>query len=383
MRVLILIYLVLLLMALVTGGSSLFPGSGTAKFTTIGQKIGGAPGRNQQKIGGAPERDQCQAALLSDLNVEECARRADHSFHLAKSDPLSTFSIDVDTASYTTVRRILLEGRLPPQGAVRIEEFVNYFSYDYSAPHGEHPISVNTDMARCPWQPQHHLVRIGIQGKTIAPEEMPPRKLPIANDVKVQVEFNPTQVQAYRLIGYENHLLEHHDCKDDAKNAEDIGAGHTVTALYEIVPPGVPLKAPITDALMYQEKSRPTPQADNKELMTVKVRYLRPGQKQSRLLTASVTLEDRPFEAASKDFRFAAAVASFAMLLRQSPHRGATGYAQVEQRTKAVVNGDDHPQRREFLHLVQTAHRLAQVDWSDLSNGQVAMTRPSRSRNAQ
>jgi Ca-activated chloride channel family protein len=99
-------------------------------------------------------------------------------------------------------------------------------------------------------------------------------------------------------------------------------------------------------------------------------------------LTASVTLEDRPFEAASKDFRFAAAVASFAMLLRQSPHRGEATFAEVEQWTKAVINADDHPQRREFLHLVQTAQRLAQVDLSDLSNGRIASTRPSRSRNA-
>jgi Ca-activated chloride channel family protein len=552
------IIVVLFFVALLAGSAIMFCGqNANTTFTTVGQKIGSAH-MGGSGVGGAPGRDHWQAAPSDRSNVEEYARRSDNSFHLAKSDPLSTFSIDVDTASYTNVRRILMQGRLPPQDAVRIEEFVNYFSYDYAAPQGEQPISVSTEVARCPWQPQHHLVRIGIQGKTIATQEMPPRNLvflvdtsgsmagwnrlpllkkslalltkqltrrdrvtiveyagraglvlpttpgdqhvrilaaldklhaagstnggegiqmayrlaeqsfikgganrvilgtdgdfnvgvtgselirlveskrdtgisltvlgfgmgnlkdatmeqlaqhgngfyayidtlaeaqrvflekigtliPIANDVKVQVEFNPAQVQAYRLIGYENRLLDHHDFNNDAKDAGDMGAGHTVTALYEIVPPGVPLKAPITDALKYQENSRPTPQSDNKELMTVKVRYLRPGEKQSRLLTATVTLEDRPFEAASKDFRFAAAVASFALLLRQSPHRGATSFAQVEQWTKAVVNGDDHPQRREFLHLVQTAQRLAQVELSDLSNGRIALTSPSRSRNA-
>ena len=549
---------VLLLVALMAAAAIMYYGqNANTTFVTVGQRIGSAHSGGAG-VGGAPGRDQWHAAPPNDFNVEEYARRSDNSFHLAKSDPLSTFSIDVDTASYTNVRRFLMEGRLPPKDAVRIEEFVNYFSYHYAAPQGEHPISVSTEMARCPWQPQHHLVRIGIQGKTIATEEMPPRNLvflvdtsgsmagwnrlpllkkslallarqltrrdrvtiveyagraglvlpttpgdqhakilaaldklyaegstnggegiqmayrlaeqsfikgganrvilgtdgdfnvgvtgselirlveskrntgiyltvlgfgmdnlkdatmeklaqhgngfyayidtmaeaqrvflekigtliPIANDVKVQVEFNPTQVQAYRLIGYENRLLEHHDFNDDAKDAGDMGAGHTVTALYEIVPPGVPFKTPNTDALKYQEKSRLTPQADNKELMSVKVRYLPPGEKQSRLLTATVTSEDRPFEAASKDFRFAASVASFAMLLRQSPHRGETSFAQVEQWTKAVINADDHPQRREFLHLVQTAQRLVRPNLSDVSNGRVALTKPSRSQYA-
>jgi Ca-activated chloride channel family protein len=466
---------------------------------------------------------------------EEYERRHDNPYHRAAQEPLSTFSIDVDTASYANVRRMLNEGKLPPHDAVRVEEFVNYFTYNYPAPEGEHPISINAESATCPWNSKHQLVRIGIQGKHIDAQRMPPRNLvflvdtsgsmasqnrlpllkkslallakqlnqrdrvtiveyagraglvlsptpgnqqqailaaldklyaegstnggdgiqmayryaqenfikgganrvilgtdgdfnvgltgaalvrfieekrnsgvfltvlgfgmgnykdatleklaqhgngthayvdsmaeaqrvfveqianlvPIANDVKVQVEFNPAHVQAYRLIGYENRLLNHQDFNNDAKDAGDMGAGHSVTALYEIVPHGVQIDMPKMNGLKYQEQAKLTLDAKGNEVLSVGVRYLPPTEKQSRLVTAVVTKQSRPFAEASRDFRFAASVASFAMILRESPHKGETSFAQVHQWAKAASGQDELGHRREFLRLVQAAERLS------------------------
>jgi Ca-activated chloride channel homolog len=467
--------------------------------------------------------------------TEEYERRNDNPFFLAANEPLSTFSIDVDTASYSNVRRMLNEGKLPPRDAVRVEEFVNYFAYNYPAPDGEHPIAINAESATCPWNPRHQLVRVGIQGKYIDAKRMPARNLvflvdtsgsmaapnrlpllkkalalltkqlnqrdrvtiieyagraglvlpttagdqhatilaaldklfaegstnggdgiqmaydmaqqafikgganrvilgtdgdfnvgltgaelirfieqkrdtgvfltvlgfgmgnykdatlenlakhgngthayidsmaeahrvfveqianlvPIANDVKVQIEFNPTQVQAYRLIGYEDRLLNHQDFSDDTKDAGDMGAGHSVTAFYEIVPHGVELKMPKAIALKYQKKAQPTHEAKSNEMMSVNVRYIPPQEKTSKLLTAIVAQDRRPFDEATRDFRFAASVASFAMLLRDSPYRGETTFAQVQGWAKTATGADEQGHRREFLRLVQAAERLA------------------------
>jgi Ca-activated chloride channel homolog len=467
-------------------------------------------------------------------SVEEYNRREDHPFLLAQREPLSTFSINVDSASYSNVRRMLLEGRLPPKDAVRIEEFVNYFSYQLPQPEGNDPIAISAEVAACPWQPEHRLVRVGLQGKRLNEEELPPRnfvflvdtsgsmnapnRLPllqqsllllarklraqdrvaivayagsaglvlpptrgddydaiytaiqrlqaggstnggagiqlayqtareafidgglnrvilgtdgdfnvgvtgaelvrlvenqrdsgiyltllgfgmgnlkdgtmeqlsrhgngqyayidtlaearrlfveqiaglttIAKDVKVQIEFNPRQVQGYRLLGYESRMLQHHDFNDDKKDAGEMGAGHSVIALYEVVPPGVKLDVPATDPLKYQQPSQPnTPSAD--ELMTVKVRYIPPDQQTSRLLSHAVNANKRPFAEASSDFRFAAAVASVALLLRDAPHKGGTTYADVFAWAKDAVMPDAQGYREEFLRLVRAAERLS------------------------
>jgi Ca-activated chloride channel family protein len=183
--------------------------------------------------------------------------------------------------------------------------------------------------------------------------------VPIANDVKVQIEFNPTHVQAYRLIGYENRLLNHQDFNDDSKDAGDMGAGHTVTALYEIIPHGVQLQLPKAPRLKYQQKFQPTLQAKGNDLMSVGVRYIPPTQKVSKLVTAVVTNERRPFANASVDFRFAASVASFAMLLRESPHRGQATFADVQAWAANATGPDEQGHRHEFVRLVDAAQRLA------------------------
>lgn len=465
-------------------------------------------------------------------NTEQYDRIIDNPFFLAAQAPLSTFSIDVDTASYSNVRRFLKENQLPPRDAVRVEELVNYFAYDYPQPVGEHPFSLSTEVAVCPWQPQHQLVRIGLQGKSIPADQMPARNLvflvdtsgsmnaanrlpllqqslrllvrqlnqrdrvsivayagsagqvlpptagnrqeaihaaiaklhaggstnggegivlayrlaqenfiaggvnrvilgtdgdfnvgvtgselirlveekrqtgvfltvlgfgmgnlkdatmeklaqagngqyayidtfaeahrvfvekvaglvPIAKDVKIQVEFNPTAVQAYRLIGYENRLLSTQDFNDDKKDAGDMGAGHSVTALYEIVPPGVQIDIPSTDKLRYQKTPEPAPASDSGELLNVKVRYTPPTAAQSILVTQPVQGNNRDAQESSRDFRFAAAVASFGMLLRDSQFKGQATFADVLQTAQQTAGNDSA--RREFVELVLVAQRL-------------------------
>lgn len=469
------------------------------------------------------------------FNTEEYDRNPDNPFHLAAQEPLSTFSIDVDTASYSNMRRFLMDKRLPPRDAVRVEEFVNYFTYQYPQPQGEHPIALIAETAVCPWNSKHQLVRIGIQGKNIDTENMPSRNLvflldtsgsmnapnrlpllqkslgmlvkqltnrdrvaivayagsaglvlpstpgdqhsvilqaidrlraggstnagsgivlayklaqdsfvpgganrvilgtdgdfnvgvtggelvrlieakrqtgvflsilgfgmgnlkdatmeklaqhgngqyayidtlaearkqfveqvaglvPIAKDVKVQVEFNPTLVQAYRLVGYENRLLKNQDFNDDSKDAGDMGGGHSVTALYEIVPPGEKVDVPKIDPLRYQEKTKPSAAAKSDELLTVKVRYLPPTEKQSKLLTLPIAKEVRKVEETSNDFRFTAAVAAFALLLRDSPHKGQANYDLVRQLARDACLPDFNGQREEFLRLVDIAAQLS------------------------
>ncbi len=466
-----------------------------------------------------------------DLIVEQ-------SFVPVREQPLSTFSIDVDTASYSKTRMYLLQqNALPPVDAVRIEELVNYFDYDYSPPVGDQPFSVNVEVANAPWHPQHRLARIGLKGREIRQQRPSsnlvflldvsgsmdyPNKLPlvkqglrlltsqlsendrvaivvyagaaglvlppthgdsrhqilealdqlhaggstnggegiqlayqvaqqnfikggvnrvilcsdgdfnvgttstgalvrlaeqqaqagvylsvlgfgmgnhndammeelsnkangnyafidseaearkvlceqinstlvtIAKDVKIQIEFNPAHVAAYRLIGYENRHLEAHEFNDDKKDAGEIGAGHTVTALYEIVPVGEAGEAgiPTIDPLKYQ-KVQPETTTGGDELLTVKLRYKQPDGDKSQLIVAPVLNTPVQFEQATSDFRFASAVAAFGMLLRKSDHLTNANYASILAIAQATRGEDKHGYRREFIEMVTAAGRLA------------------------
>jgi Ca-activated chloride channel family protein len=179
----------------------------------------------------------------------------------------------------------------------------------------------------------------------------------IAKDVKIQVEFNPAHVGAYRLMGYENRLLRNQDFNDDRKDAGEIGAGHTVTALYEIVPPGVDVNIAKVDALKYQRPA-PTPAstAGRDELMTVKLRYKAPDGDASRLIT--VPVKNRTSEL-SENVGFAAAVAEFGMLLRQSEYRGSSTHADAASLARRFRGADADGYRAEFVRLVELAESLA------------------------
>ncbi|MCD4826068.1 MAG: VWA domain-containing protein [Phycisphaerae bacterium] len=477
-------------------------------------------------------------------NREAYDRIVDNPFLAALGNPLSTFSIDVDTASYSNTRRMLNGGALPPRGAVRIEELVNYFPYDYAPPKtdSKRPFAVHTAVAVCPWQPKHKLVRIALKGKKIPAAKRPPsnlvflldvsgsmcddNKLPlvrksmkmlvdrlgendriaivtyaaktklvldstschkkaaiikaigqlisegrtdggegiqlaykvaaknfikngtnrvilcsdgdfnvgttssseltrlienkaktgvfltvlgfgmgnyqdnrleqladkgngnygyidtaaeakkllvdgltgtlitIAKDVKIQVEFNPARVAAYRLIGYENRMLKKEDFNDDKKDAGEIGAGHTVTALYEVVPVGqkTPAVAPAkVDTLKYLTPAKLTKAADGDEMLTVKLRYKLPAGEKSTLMQVALKDADGKIGRQDKDFQFAAAVAGFGMILRDSPYKGTYTLAAVEELAAAAKGKDPNGYRAEFIALVKKARKLKKI----------------------
>ena len=473
----------------------------------------------------------------SSWNTEDYKRIEDNRFLAALTNPLSTFSIDVDRASYSNVRRFLNEGRLPPPDAVRIEELVNYFTYDYVEPEGRDPFTIKADAAPAPWNPRHQLVRIGIQGKRYRSADIPPSnlvflidvsgsmmqsdKLPlvkqafhvlvnhlgeddrvaivvyagnaglvlpstsgsdketilsaidrleaggstaggagirlaydvarrnflpegnnrvilatdgdfnvgvssegdltrlieqrrkegtyltvlgfgtgnykdsrmelladkgngnyayidnmlearkvfgreltgtlftIAKDVKIQVEFNPARVRAYRLIGYENRLLAKEDFSDDTKDAGDLGAGHSVTALYEVVPVDSDEDFPLagSDSLRYQRPAIPA--VDHREeWLTVKLRYKPPQSEKSRLLAFPLS-DGQLHRRVEGDFAFAASVAEFGMLLRGSEFKGESSWGNVRELAHRGMGEDRDGLRSEFLELVGRATALA------------------------
>ena len=463
-------------------------------------------------------------------NTEEYKHKQDNQYQDTARSPLSTFAIDVDTASYSNMRRFINSGQLPPADSIRTEEMINYFTYDYPQPTGSDPIAVSSETGTCPWQPNHKLVMLGIQGKNIAAESLPPgnlvflidvsgsmdqpNKLPllktafkmmvkklrpedtvsivvyasqtgvvleptsgaerekiiqaidnlraggstaggagiqlayrlakenfrrdgnnrvilatdgdfnvgvssegelvriieekrndgiflsvlgfgtgnvkdnkmealadkgngmyayidnaqeaqkvmagqlagtlytIAKDVKVQVEFNPAKVKAYRLIGYENRLLDKQDFNNDQKDAGDMGAGHSVTALYEVIPADSPETTGSVDPLAFQRSEL----LASSDMLQVKVRYKEPAGSASKLLTLRV---DGANSSESTDrFRFAAAVAEYGLLLTKSEFKGQASYRQVQELATGARGSDPEGYRGEFVRLVEVAPLL-------------------------
>jgi Ca-activated chloride channel family protein len=205
-----------------------------------------------------------------------------------------------------------------------------------------------------------------LEARKVLVQEMGANLLTLAKDVKLQIEFNPARVKAYRLIGYENRLLAAEDFNDDKKDAGEMGAGHTVTALYEIVPPGVEGPevegtVPAVDALKYQ-KAQPAAGGNSAELLTVKLRYKQPTGDRSQLLSVPLPDASRSIDSASEDLRFAAAVAEFAHLLRESQHKGNASFDQVVDLAGKSLGRDPHGHRAEFLYLVKTARGMPKTE---------------------
>ena len=472
------------------------------------------------------------------LNTEEYESIVENRFLTATENPLSTFSIDVDGGSYSNVRRYLQQGQWPPSGAVRIEELINYFHYEYSQPTGDDPFSINTEIGECAWNPEHRLVMIGLQGKKIPVENLPasnlvflidvsgsmmePEKLPlvqrslamlvdqlrekdrvslvvyagnaglvmpptsgiekrkikdaiekleaggstaggagiqlaykvaeqhfvkggnnrvilctdgdfnvgpssdadlfdiiekekksgvfltvlgfgmgnykdskmekladrgngnhayidneneakkvlvnefggtlftIAKDVKLQIEFNPAIVQAYRLIGYENRMLNKEDFNNDSKDAGELGSGHTVTAIYEIIPVGVKNEFPESvDPLKYQKKMKEVKAVAGSEIMNIKFRYKTPDGEKSKLIEHALTYQPEAAEESSENFRFVSAVAQFGMLLRNSAFKQQSSFDKAYSIAKNSLGKDSEGYRSEFLNMIREAGRIA------------------------
>lgn len=485
-----------------------------------------------------PESQQLSAP--PPFNREGYDHIEESGFKKVTDHPLSTFSIDVDAASYSNVRRILNEGRMPEQGAVRIEEMINYFSYDYAPPVNNDPFAIHMELGPCPWNSSHQLALIGMQAKKIDVSELPPSnltflvdvsgsmmspdKLPlvqqslnlltdqlrsidrvslvvyagntglvlpptsgdrktaikeainrleaggstaggmgimlayktarenfirkgnnrvilctdgdfnvgmssddalenlieeerrsgvfltvlgfgrgnyqdakmqkladkgngnhayidqlgeakkvlvsefggtlftVAKDVKLQVEFNPALVAGYRLVGYEKRMLNDEDFNNDRKDAGELGSGHTVTALYEIVPRGVPMPAESNiDPLRYQKPAKAQQKGrSDEELLFVKARYKEPDGNESRLLSFALRNKSENVML-SDNFRFAAAVAGFGMLLRNSTYKGTADYASVRAQALQALGNDREGYRKEFISLVDKAQRQGLV----------------------
>jgi len=266
----------------------------------------------------------------------------------AVSRPTSTFAIDLDAASYADISRFLRQGALPPPSAVRVEELINHFDYQYPEPTGEHPLGVTVEQASCPWKPGHQLVRIGLTARGPRPG-VGATPVSVARQVRVQVMFDPLRVESYRLVGHESRLqalVQEHD------DGEELAAGQRVTALYEIEPGASSVG----------------------DLLRVKVRYSRLREQQSRVLVLPVTAKPRALASASADLRFAAAVAWFGRTLRgESPPgldplrsvlelaRGACFARSTRAPARLARRGrgaDCDGQRGRFLELVRIARRL-------------------------
>lgn len=471
-------------------------------------------------------------------NTEDYSTINENIFHDALKNPLSTFSIDVDAASYSNVRRFITSGQRPPQDAVRVEEMINYFDYDYAQPDGEHPFSINTEISTAPWNDKHKLVHIGLQGRDIPKQDLPAsnlvflidvsgsmsdeNKLPllktsfkmltkelreqdriaivvyagaagcvlpstsganqraildaldnlqaggstaggagirlayaiakenfieggnnrvilatdgdfnvgessnggmerlieekrkegvfltalgfgmgnykdskmeiladkgngnyfyidtileaqkalvkefggtlftIAKDVKLQVEFNPARVKAYRLIGYENRLLNDEDFNDDKKDAGELGSGHSVTALYEVIPVGVNSKFSKVDDLKYQKVKQEVTPATSNEILTVKFRYKKPTGSTSHLIEHPLLDKSVNLNQTSDNFKWSAAVAGFGMLLRESEYVKDYHYEDVVQLAQQARGIDKEGYRAEFIRLVESVRLLDQ-----------------------
>jgi Ca-activated chloride channel family protein len=198
------------------------------------------------------------------------------------------------------------------------------------------------------------------EAKKVLVDQLSGTLVTIAKDVKIQIEFNPAKVAAYRLIGYENRVLESEDFNDDKKDAGEIGAGHAVTALYEVVPVGVSTekRLPTIDPLKYQELPKQSPAAGSGELLTMKIRYKMPGQEESQLMEHVVYDSGATFDQVDQEFQFAAAVAGFGMLLRDSDHHGDWNYDSVMEVAQSSIGSDPHGFRKEFVELVSIARML-------------------------
>jgi Ca-activated chloride channel family protein len=205
----------------------------------------------------------------------------------------------------------------------------------------------------------YHYVDNLREARRVLVEQMAGTLVTIAKDVKIQVEFNPTKVAGYRLIGYENRMLAREDFNDDTKDAGEIGAGHTVTAVYEVVPAGQQVDSGSNEPLKYQqEPSNLSEAAASDELLTLRVRYKPPTSDTSTKLEFPVKDSDASYASASDDFKFAAAVASFGMLLRDSEHRGNATYDAVLELAAEGLGPDQHGYRAEFLEMVKRARSL-------------------------
>jgi hypothetical protein len=264
----------------------------------------------------------------------------EHPFVSVLSNPRSSFPILVEPASYSEVQRSINAGTVPPKETVRIEQMINYFSYDYPGPAADEPFSVQVDVATCPWAPSHRLARIGLRGRETSNDAQ--RGNVIARDAKIDVEFNPARVGSYRLIGYDRRSLRRENSNEEIGTGA-IAAGYTVTALYELVP------------VAQQIATR----QEGQTLLSGKLRFKKPsGNGEVQSIERSVTDDGVDFAQAHPDLKFAAAVAEFGMILLDSEYKGNGTFAAVLQWAEEGKGSDANRYRAGFIELVRKAQAL-------------------------
>ncbi len=313
-----------------------------------------------------------RGALFYAGNTPRRANTPDNDFVGVEESRKSTFPVDVNKDSYDQIRRALANNVLPAREDVRIEELVNFFAYRYPAPGAKDdaPVAQALEISQAPWAPSHRLVRVALKGREPGAAD---RLSAIAKDVKVEVIFNAAKVSSYRLIGFENPRLNPEEF--DRTEGVDIGAGHTITALYEVIPIGLEAARvadkPAADNPLFQRgvvvSSRlETPDQEQKltdELVLVSVAYRKPDSLFNLVRHAvfrGIDPEKR-FDEASADFKFAAAVAEYGMILRHSPHKGngTLGDVLAWAAAGAGSNADDpRGHRGEFLNVVRRTQAL-------------------------
>ncbi|GFI03255.1 hypothetical protein IMSAGC005_02087 [Lachnospiraceae bacterium] len=374
---------------------------------------------------GMEEESYAQSCYRTDVlieNTEEYSKWDEKGYSSVLNQPLSTFAADVDTASYSNLRRMITDGYLLdeiPEGAARVEEMINYFTYDYKEPKGSEPFGVTTVISQCPWNEEAQLLTIGLktqeidygdapaanlvflldvsgsmadsdklpllqeafgllaenltdkdngnyayidsfrEAKKVLQTEMTATLLTICKDVKFQVEFNPAVVERYRLIGYENRALDRKDFNDDTKDAGEIGAGHNVTAMYELIlkePLGTMSENEIED-LKYSDKykeelgtSGAGSKAMEEEWLTISIRYKKPAEDTSSLLQYPVDYDSYTYEP-GEDFKFAAAVAEFGLLASHNEYLENASVEHVVSVLKGMNLEDEY--KAEFEDLVK------------------------------
>ena len=248
------------------------------------------------------------------------------------------------TNSYTLVRQLINDGAWPFKGAVRIEEMINYFTYDYPQPKANEPFSISVDIATCPWESSHRLVRIGLKGAS-------------AQNLRMQPTFNPARVGSYHLIGYKA-------VNNDEIEVAGMSPGQSVTVLYEIVPVGAKANPAARDQVKSgASATRPAKMdarwtSSSAKVLTVKLRYKKPDGNKSELMERAVVDDGKEFANASPDFKFAAAVAEFGMLLSSSEFKGNGTLDTVREWAEEGKGNDPNGHRAEFLELVRKAQTI-------------------------
>lgn len=290
----------------------------------------------------------------------------DHAFLPTAQSPLSNLPTDIGTSGYAIVRRSLLDGHRPPRAIVRLEELVNYFHYSYPAPErgAKAPFAAALEVASAPWAPQHRLVRIGLKARELPAGE---RDSIVARGVSVQVEFNPAQVQSYRLLGYEGTAPGDGNPNPSDAGAVDVESGRTITAFYEVVPAAGYRRAESGQRTADSgdgkgtETGNPASAASSlapQDLLTVRIRYQALEDGKPGLLEFPLVDNGAAFAGASNDFKFAASVAEFALVLRDSPYKSGATLPDALLWAEKSAGPTPDANRREFISMVKRAQSI-------------------------